>query len=333
MGLKNLLFKLRNVSLLFLLVLLLFKPVSLTVVSAQVTTLSVQPNPAYIFLNGSNTVTLDLYVTDAVNLQSCDIYIAYDPEILQLTSWAHGNLLVQPIMVLGGDVDEEPGYFYITFIKMGPPPGNGEGVLLSLTFTGTGYGESPVTITHAVFSNPQGVKTYPVLQSGSLMTAYDPSIVFNSSLTGAVSLQGRVQREGVPVTLERGIYVGQGPFPLISSSSISGNLSQSPMAMDAYLITTNQPGYLNLSADSNKVKGVLAAPTVLSDLTLLAGDLNGDGEIGVLDLAIVAGWFGQTGDALAGDVNSDGVVNARDLALVAGNFGQTSATAYGGWLP
>jgi len=318
---------------LWILVFLLFLPAFVGNVKGQVTTLSVQPNPAYIYLNGSNTITLDLYVTAAVNLQSCDIYIAYDPEILHLTSWAHGNFLVQPIMVFGGDVDAVPGYFYITLIKMGPPPGNGQGTLLRLTFTGTGFGESPVTITQAVFSNPQGVKTYPVLQSGSLMTAYDPSIVINSSLTGAVSLQGQVRREGVAVTLERGIYVGQGPFPLISSSAISGNLSQNPLAMDAYLITTNQPGYLNLSADSNKVKGVLAAPTVLSDLTLLAGDLDGDGEIGVLDLAVVAGSFGQTGEALAGDVNSDGIVNARDLALVAGNYGQTSETAYAGWLP
>ena len=92
---------------------MLFLPAFVGNVKGQVTTLSVQPNPAYIYLNGSNTITLDLYVTAAVNLQSCDIYIAYDPEILHLTSWAHGNFLVQPIMVFGGDVDAVPGYFYI----------------------------------------------------------------------------------------------------------------------------------------------------------------------------------------------------------------------------
>ena len=340
MGLKNLLFKPRNTNLLLLLVLLLFLPSSSKVVSAQVTTLSVQPNPAYVYLNGSNTVTLDLYVTGAVNLQSCDIYIAYDPEILQLTSWAHGNLLVQPIMVLGGDVNEVPGYFYITLIKMGPPPGNGQGTLLRLTFTGTGFGESPVTITQAVFSNPQGVKTYPVLQSGTLITTYDPSIVINSSLSGEVSLQGRSARGGIPVGLQKGLYVYQGPYLTTSLEQPGTNMFFNSVAMDAYPITTAFPYYLNLDMSTNKVKGLVGTSNSFSPLLLLGGNVvNTDNEVNTGDLDLIKMWFGTTagdlkpGDPLLGDANGDGIVDVRDLALAGGNFGLNGGTAYQGWLP
>ena len=46
-------------------------------------------------------------------------------------------------------------------------------------------------------------------------------------------------------------------------------------------------------------------------------DVNGDGEIGVLDLVGVAVFYGQRGDDLAADVNKDGVVNVDDFILVA----------------
>lgn len=327
-------------SMLWILVFLLFLPAFVGNVKGQVTTLSVQPNPAYIYLNGSNTITLDLYVTAAVNLQSCDIYIAYDPEILHLTSWAHGNFLVQPIMVFGGDVDAVPGYFYITLIKMGPPPGNGQGTLLRLTFTGTGFGESPVTITQAVFSNPQGVKTYPVLQSGTLITTYDPSIVINSSLSGEVSLQGRSARGGIPVGLQRGIYVHQGPYSAISLEQPGSNLFFNSVAMDAYPITTAYPYYLNLDLSANKVKGLVGTSNSLSPLVLLGGNVfNSDNEINTDDLDLIKMWFDMTvaeiipGTELLGDANNDGVVDVRDLALAGGNYGLNGATAYQGWLP
>ena len=45
-------------------------------------------------------------------------------------------------------------------------------------------------------------------------------------------------------------------------------------------------------------------------------DINGDGEVNILDLVKVASNFGETGTNSA-DVNSDGVVDIRDLVLVA----------------
>ena len=53
-------------------------------------------------------------------------------------------------------------------------------------------------------------------------------------------------------------------------------------------------------------------------------DVNGDGAVNVLDLALVANSMGQTGPNAA-DVNDDGVVNIADLVLVAGALGNAAA--------
>ncbi len=53
------------------------------------------------------------------------------------------------------------------------------------------------------------------------------------------------------------------------------------------------------------------------------GDLNGDGVVGAVDLAILLGGWGGAPDA-QGDLNEDGVVGALDLALMLGAWGNGS---------
>ena len=50
------------------------------------------------------------------------------------------------------------------------------------------------------------------------------------------------------------------------------------------------------------------------------GDLNGDGQINVLDLIMISSDMGKKGQGLKTDVTGDGVVNIQDLVLVASVF-------------
>ena len=63
----------------------------------------------------------------------------------------------------------------------------------------------------------------------------------------------------------------------------------------------------------------------ITEPTKLKGDVNGDGQVNIADLVLVASNLGKTGQS-ASDVNSDGQVNIADLVLVAGALG-TSASA------
>ncbi len=64
---------------------------------------------------------------------------------------------------------------------------------------------------------------------------------------------------------------------------------------------------------------------------LSASDVNADGIVNILDLTLIATYFGQipTGNQpVAPDVNSDGTVDILDLTLVASHFGKKSGIPF-----
>ena len=83
----------------------------------------------------------------------------------------------------------------------------------------------------------------------------------------------------------------------------------------------NFPGYLSAQANLPEGRAVNqpeAEATKLGLITLLAGDMNGDNVVDILDLANLAQRY-QSTDPTA-DLNADGIVDILDLALVAGNY-------------
>jgi len=70
----------------------------------------------------------------------------------------------------------------------------------------------------------------------------------------------------------------------------------------------------------------MAAPYTMASTTWTRkpGDANADGNVDVIDLAILANNFGQPGDYEKGDFNGDGVVDVLDLTILANNFGRAN---------
>ena len=60
-------------------------------------------------------------------------------------------------------------------------------------------------------------------------------------------------------------------------------------------------------------------------LAMFPEDVNGDGEVNILDLVLVAGKVGETDDIDDVDVNGDGEVNVLDVLLVASKVGENPA--------
>lgn len=56
----------------------------------------------------------------------------------------------------------------------------------------------------------------------------------------------------------------------------------------------------------------------LGRIELLGGDVTGDDQINIFDLALIAGHYGTT--EVAADLNGDGKVNIFDLTISASNY-------------
>lgn len=170
-----------------------------------------------------------------------------------------------------------------------------------------------------------------------LLVRFQATAVVNGGfdITGTFSMQGRVTRGGIPVTLT---WTGTGWTYSKGANTVDelvNNFQVTVTYGGGYIITTNQPRYLNLTEDSEKTITVNDAKT-LNALMLRGGNVKNEDEsldkIDINDASLIGTNYGHTGDDVA-DANFDLRVNIQDLALVGGNFDLTSATAYDSWLP
>lgn len=149
-------------------------------------------------------------------------------------------------------------------------------------------------------------------------------------VNGTVSMQGRSARAGVPLTLTG----TSGTYNTTSTSLISNNYVFEDVAEGTYTFTTNQPRYLNITADLGKTVTLKGAKT-LSSLWLRGGNaVYTDNEVNDTDLGKVSlGYTEGITTHPDADVNFDNKINIQDLALVGGNYLLTSDDAYADWQP
>ncbi|MCB0162991.1 MAG: hypothetical protein KDI79_02120, partial [Anaerolineae bacterium] len=141
------------------------------------------------------------------------------------------------------------------------------------------------------------------------------NFVPNCNVAGAVSLQGRTDFGDVVVTNSAGAQTetaADGSFVLKADQ----------------VLTFKFPGYLSTAVDLSDPVEIVEADgqTVqVGDIDLLAGDVNGDDVIDILDLAQIAAFY--LTDNNAADLNGDGQVDVLDLVAAAGNFQQAGPVA------
>jgi len=301
------------------------------------TTVFFSPDPANVYLNGSNQQVVAVRVDNAVNLWGFEYIITYDTNLAGIASFAMGDLLNIDINTWCLVKTNNPGYFRLQCNLNNPAvPVNGSGVLFTMTFTGKKYGSTPLVFNKSGLIILEGGKLswlYPPSTNGSLNVTYDPAIIKPTTLVGSFELQGRTNRGGIPVTLSEAQFVGQGPYTVPTTNVSGNNLSFPNVAMDVYTVSTNQAGYLNITPEMGRQIALLATGNVLPPLRLLGGNaIWTNNEIDIYDVALVSGEIGKVTFDADADINDDGKVDIFDLALVAGNFGMTSAIAYAGWL-
>lgn len=296
------------------------------------TTVFFSPDPANVYLNGTNSQVVEVWVADAVNLNFFEIELTYDSTMVSLDSWEFGSFFE---MVVGGCVRNinTPGHLWLACTQLAKPGKSGSGVMFKMTMSGKKAGVTPLTLDKVELANTFGYLFSPAFTNGTLNVTYNATIK-PTTLSGSIDLQGRTSRGGVPVTLSVGQFVGRGPYTVPTTNVSGNNLVFTNVAMDVYTVSTNQARYLNITPEMGRQIALLATGNVLPPLRLVGGNaIWTNNEIDIFDVALVSGEIGKTNFNADADINADGKVDIFDLALVAGNFGQTSALAYADWMP
>ncbi|MBG0786727.1 MAG: hypothetical protein H0S79_16650, partial [Anaerolineaceae bacterium] len=141
---------------------LLMVSIAVSPVAAQSqTVLFVSPELAQVPL-GSDLI-LEIKVQLGLNINAFDLTVVYDPEVLYLDDWNHGDYLDN---VANVKVEQEAGFLRVAATQLATPAVSGDGTLLELEFTTKAAGESAIELVDVVFSDSEGNKTEPEMEVG-----------------------------------------------------------------------------------------------------------------------------------------------------------------------
>jgi hypothetical protein len=231
-----------------------------------------------------------------------------------------GSPPVGPQQVAENRVDNAAGEIVLTVMQQGSEPIHDTSSwqkVATLTWKGVKEGNSVVAV---------GSDSHFIAPGGQILAlnAATNGIVFArlpAQMKGTVLLQGRASSDTAQVLCEmaatRVDRVDAGPDGQFALTTSHGE--------GFYTLSAFAPGFL--SAEGHRpVKLTVGSTVDLGQVTLYAGDANGDDRVDIRDLSYVA-WHFDTEDAKA-DINSDGQVDILDLTLVAGNFGRVGPTVW-----
>lgn len=315
----------------FLSLLLLFVVSPNQLVQAQVYEgrIYFSPDPSYIYMDGTKRVAIDIMIEDVTLINVFDVEVTFDPSKVSIHSWQTGSFLDNYSCF---KQEQRNDSLWLACVQLGGSGHSGGGDLFRMVFNGVTEGITALQFTRAEMANTNSQLVLPEKSHGTLNVVNTGNLLYLPLILN-IAQQGQSDRGGITLNLGRGLQYGFA-YSGVSTNIPGENLTIESVAADTYLLTTNQPRVLNLTAASNKTVTLTSGQGALSPLLLRGGNaVWTDDVIDIHDLTLVTGGYLDPAANPDADVNFDGVVNLIDIALVAGNYGLSSQTAYANWTP
>jgi len=310
---------------------------------AQETGLSV--NPSIITgLEIGDTFQINITVSDVVDLYAWEFKLFYRNDVLNATTWIEGPfLLTHPtpdastMFGLAPDTNATMIHLYNTLVEVEGGV-SGSGTLATVTFEVKGEGDCPLSFgeTKLVDSaTPFGnliphTKTDGMVHVGlhdiAIISVEMSKTIANDTI---VYIGVTVENQGQTTeTFDVTAYYDSTP---IETKTVP-NLTQGTSTVITLTWDTNivPKGNYTISATATTIPGETdIADNTYTDgwvLETIKGDVNGDGQVNILDIAQVALAFGtKPGDPKwdpNADINNDNEINILDISTVAIHFGE-----------
>lgn len=268
--------------------------------------LSFSPNVIEV---GSPAV-IDLLINCQV--ESCaaaDISVEFDPDALHIDDIALGEFPTQSgnsAYMLEHQVDDDAATFTLRYITIdgGYPATTGMGILAHITITGLAEGNSELRFVKASIAPLDGEPVFTPQTSPGTVTVR-PRQTFRTLAVQAEAIDPDQITVSSPVTENMIVSETVEGQTLFVDVNLGSN-SQPALKIDA-------PGHLSCTTDGSQDR----------QITLRAGDVNGDGTIDIQDAATI-GIAATENQQAETDLNHDGVVNVFDLIHVGRNYGLSS---------
>lgn len=159
--------------------------------SAATATLSVHVAPQ---VNIGEIVTVEVLVTDVVDLYGIQLNLAYDPSILLATSITPG-IFPTPDFIVEQDINPPDINYAVTSLSPSPSS-SGTGLVLSATFEAIAVGTSALQFENVILSDPNAVPISVALIDGAVTVVPIPAAVwlFGSGLLGLIGMARRKKK-------------------------------------------------------------------------------------------------------------------------------------------
>ena len=281
------------------------------------------------------TTTVDVGIFGATNLAGVALHIQYDPDIVHIVDSDLSTPITieialgefpYPDFVAQNEADNATGDLHVAFTQMeGKDPVNGDGVMGTVTFVGLQAGISPITITSAMLSDPDGAVLPSVTYDGEIQVLDECTIV------GQVHFQGRDDPPfDLSCPLSVTLFVSGEIIPTYTftpNTDATGVFTVTDISANIYDVKVRDLHSLwNVREDQPIVLGINA----LDMGTLVEGDADLSGVIDLLDVSVLASTFGTSvGDTLfnaRADFNNSYDIDILDYSLLASNYKRSGET-------
>jgi hypothetical protein len=300
--------------------------------------------------------TVAVKIVDVTNLYGFDIKFRWNTTYLDYVSYSilvpndtyPGGVLWNPIVFAMNDVNTTAGTYWTAYSSRYPAPTfNGSGTVFTMTFKVKHHPVQPepdANITLELYSTdlsaPGGSSIPHTTQDGTVilhaLTAHHDVAVTDVKPSKTVIGQGSTCNISITVT-------NQGGFTETSNVTVYANTTATATPINVTLpsgnsmtitFTWNTTGFAKgnytISAVADTVQGETNTTnnTYTDGLVLVTiiGDVDGNGNVNVLDAIDVSNSFGkstgQAGFNANADFDDNDVINILDAITLANNFGQ-----------
>lgn len=269
---------------------------------------STEVTPASLTVGEAATVTVGLNEVPVAGYASAEFTCTYDPALVSVSNVVVTNLFgTDPATAI---FDPQNGTLIVAIAGSNGQKATASGPAFTFTATSLAVGQATITCSARVSLGDDGLTDLP--PSSTVLTIND--IVQEGTLNGQV-----LASKAVTVNL----YNPDTTLAATVAANPDGTFSMTALA-GTYTVEATASGHLSAEGQATITAG---NTTTMPTITLIAGDIDGNGVIDQLD-AMTIGMNYNSASPDAADLNSDGTINVLDLEILAANYRETGPSVW-----